>query len=277
MLYSSYMLWATLVILLAEVVTGRHKGKHTANETKVLWGSAITGVAVGRPVAAMLVAWLMGLALPQWRGALAGTAFLPAFLAILLVSEVAFYWGHRFAHEAARWKHPWLWRLHRTHHSADYMSVVLTVRINPFWYLVVPSGWVFAIGLYLGMGKATAAAATVVYGWNLLTHADFRWDDPIRRHRLAGPVFRALEHVIVSPGIHHSHHGYGKDGGPFRNYAVTFAFLDWIFGTLHIPQGRPWRYGVPGKDPHWSEEVFYPVVRRGEAGPSGASVAGVGN
>jgi len=55
----------------------------------------------------------------------------------------------------------------------------------------------------------------------------------------------------------------GKDGASYRNYAVTFAFLDWLFGTLHIPSGRPWRYGIPGAQPHWAEEVFYPLVRIG--------------
>lgn len=271
MLYGAYMLWATLAVLLTEIACGRHKGHHGPNERKVLWGTAITGVAVARPVSAMMIAWLIGLAMPQWRGILAGAPFLPAFLGVLLASEFAFYWGHRWAHEAARWKNPWLWRLHRTHHSADYMSVVLTVRINPFWYFVVPSGWVFAMGIYLGLAKATAAAVTTVYGWNLITHAHFRWDDAVRANRLTGPLFRALEHLIVSPGMHHSHHGYGKEGGPFRNYAVTFAFLDWMFGTLYIPQGRPWRYGVPGRAPHWSEEVLYPAIQRRTAGTDGSA------
>ena len=45
----------------------------------------------------------------------------------------------------------------------------------------------------------------------------------------------------------------------YRNYALTFAFLDWAFGTLHIPEGRPSRYGVPGEEPHWTEEAFYPL------------------
>jgi hypothetical protein len=37
-----------------------------------------------------------------------------------------------------------------------------------------------------------------------------------------------------------------------------------MFGTLHIPTGRPWRYGLPGPQPHWAEELFYPLVRMPE-------------
>src|SRR3546814_8860115 len=87
-------------------------------------------------------------------------------------------------------------------------------------------------------------------------------DDAIRRSRRFGRLFRAIETVLVSPGIHHTHHGYGRDGASFRNYAVTFSFLDRIFGTLHIPEGRPANYGLPGPTPPWFEEVFFPVLDR---------------
>lgn len=103
-----------------------------------------------------------------------------------------------------------------------------------------------------------------IYGWNLVTHSHFRWDDAIRRHPRFGRAFRAGEHVLISPGMHHTHHGFGKDGASYRNYAVTFAFFDWMFGTLHIPTGRPWRYGLPGPQPHWAEELFYPLVQMPE-------------
>ena len=34
-----------------------------------------------------------------------------------------------------------------------------------------------------------------------------------------------------------------------------------MFGTLHIPEGRPWRYGLPGPNAHWAEEILYPLIR----------------
>ncbi|MFC6198423.1 hypothetical protein [Ponticaulis profundi] len=44
-----------------------------------------------------------------------------------------------------------------------------------------------------------------------------------------------------------------------RNDVLMFAFFDWMFGTLHIPERRSSRYGVPGESPHWTEEAFYPL------------------
>src|SRR3546814_14136418 len=84
--------------------------------------------------------------------------------------------------------------------------------------------------VYFGQELAATLTILTIYGWNLITHAHFRWDDAIRRSRRFGRLFRAIETVLVSPGIHHTHHGYGRDGASFRNYAVTFSFLDRIFG-----------------------------------------------
>src|SRR5690606_35738089 len=132
-------------------------------------------------------------------GALAHIPVLPGYIGLLLLGEFCFYWVHRWAHEAkgGRWEP--LWKLHRTHHSGKFMNTTLLVRVNLFWYFVVPTGWVFGAAIYLGMiGPAVLALATILL-WNVITYSHFRWDDAIRRHRVAGPAFRALEHVFVSP------------------------------------------------------------------------------
>jgi sterol desaturase/sphingolipid hydroxylase (fatty acid hydroxylase superfamily) len=78
-------------------------------------------------------------------------------------------------------------------------------------------------------------------------------------------LFSAVEHVIVSSGIHHTHHGFGKDCASYRNFGVMLSVWDWMFGTLHIPDGRPYRYGLPGHDAHWFEELAYPLGRMSNA------------
>lgn len=259
--YAPYLYAATLAILLAEIIFGRHKGIYTRADWLTTIG-CVAGSAITRPVATLLIGTLASLILPQQRNVLAGTNPVLAFVVVFTLTEFAFYWAHRWAHEAKGKRHDWFWKLHRTHHSGKYMNVGVTVRINPFWSLVVTTPWVLGFATYLGLQQAAGLTILVIYGWNLVTHAHFRWDDPIRRHRRFGRPFRALEHILVSPGMHHSHHGYGKDGGNFRNYAVTLALFDWIFGTLHIPNGRPWKYGVPGPNAHWSEEAFFPLIKK---------------
>ena len=53
-----------------------------------------------------------------------------------------------------------------------------------------------------------------------------------------------LDRVIVSPKFHHWHHSSDREALD-TNYAGTFAFLDRVFGSYHLPEGRwPVRYGV---------------------------------
>jgi sterol desaturase/sphingolipid hydroxylase (fatty acid hydroxylase superfamily) len=257
-----WVLGVIAAILAAELVAGRHRGIYSRNDYVVNGLCFLSGQAI-RPVVAFPVGAAIGVLLPSWKGALGGVPFWPALLSVLLVGEFANYWIHRFAH---RWKGKpygdWLWRLHRTHHTATYINVLLNFRISLFWAFVSPLTWVSAVAVYLGLGHAAAIGILIFSLWGIATHSHFRWDDPIRRHAVFGPFFRALEHVIVSPGVHHSHHGYGRDGGNYRNFGIFLSIYDWLFGTLHIPQGRPSRYGIPDPTPHWAEEVFYPLYRR---------------
>lgn len=258
--YAEYIYGATLVILLVEIIAGRHRGIYDRQTWYITLG-CIVAAAISRPLAAILIAYLVALALPQWQGVLEGVSLWWSFPLVFVTTEFAFYWAHRISHESKGKRHDWFWKLHRTHHSGKFMNVGVTIRINAFWAFVVPTSWILGITTYLGMGDAAGFTIATIYMWNLITHANFRWDDPIRAHPIFGKAFRALEHIIISPGMHHSHHGYGKDGGNFRNYAVTLALFDWMFGTLFIPQGRPWKYGIPGPNAYWAEEVFFPLYR----------------
>ncbi len=263
MAYYGPILAVTAIILLCEIVMGRHRGIYGRNEFLVIGLCALLNPLVTRVLAGMLIALVAQTLLPQGKGVLAHLPLLPSYLVLFVLIEFAFYWGHRWAHEGQRKPAlAWLWKIHRTHHAGRYMNVLVTQRINLFWQFVVPTAWLMGFAIYLGQGQAAALVVLTIFCWNLITHSHFRWDDAVRRHPRFGHLFRAAEHVLISPGMHHTHHGYGKDGASYRNYAVTFAFIDWIFGTLHIPSGRPWRYGVPGPQPHWAEEVFYPLVRK---------------
>ena len=261
-----FALVLTVVVLGIELMMGRHRGIYSAADWKVNLVCILFGSSFVRPLGGLLIAAVWAMLLPQWRNALADLPVFMGFLIVALTSEFAFYWVHRFAHDGARKyrKLGWLWKLHRTHHSGKYMNVLLTFRMTLVWMLIQPQAWVYGIAIYLGQGPATALVIGMVYFWNIITHSNFRWDDTIRCHPNGGRLLRAIEHVIVTPGLHHTHHGFGRDGANYRNFGVMFSLFDWIFGTLHIPNGRPAKYGLPGVNAHWAEEVFYPLIRMPE-------------
>lgn len=251
---------ATVLILALELLAGRHRGVYRKGDIALLLGSVSLGRGVMGPLAAGLTAAVYGQILPgNYRGALSGVSAWVQIPVVLMCGEFCFYWVHRWAHQPVRF--PVLWKIHRTHHSARHMNVLLNFRLNLSWFLIIPSGWVSGLALYLGLYEGVLGYILALQVWNTVTHSHFRWDDAIRSHRHAGPLFRALEHVLVSPGIHHTHHGFGRDGKNYRNFGTVISLYDWLFGTLHIPDGRPANYGLPVRDAHWLEQLFYPLVR----------------
>ena len=139
-------------------------------------------------------------------------------------------------------------------------------RTNLIWPLVHAYTWVTAAGFYLGMTGATTVFYLTIMAWNVLTHSDWRWDDMIIAKLPGGRrLITAAEWIIVTPRIHHTHHGYGRDGKAYRNFCTMLSFYDRLFGTLHVPEGRPWRYGLPGGEHIWWRQLLFPLVPLGES------------
>lgn len=253
--------WGMLFILgalLAEVLAGRHRDAYRRHDI-VATVACFAMARLAQPLAALLIATVFALALPGFRNALAGLPFWPSFAALLLIEEFCFYWVHRCAHDPI--KHPYLHGMHRTHHAAPYLNITVMTRINTFWYFVVPTSWLSGLAIYLGMGAQAGTMLLLLLAWNTATHSDYlRWDDWFLKYGWSTKLLRALQLVLVTPSLHHTHHGWGKDGKTYRNYATLLSFYDRLFGTQHIPEGRPAHYGLPSKDVHWTEEVFFPLV-----------------
>lgn len=60
--------------------------------------------------------------------------------------------------------------------------------------------------------------------------------------------FGILERIFVTPFFHHWHHG-NEPGTWNTNYAVSFPAVDWLFGTLQLPDHWPRDYGSDGTVP----------------------------
>jgi sterol desaturase/sphingolipid hydroxylase (fatty acid hydroxylase superfamily) len=169
-------------------------------------------------------------------GVLGAIAAWPIWLkacATMLVGETAYYWAHRLSHEI-----PCLWRFHAVHHSAEQLDFLVNTRMHPVdlvWSRMIMLTPIFALGLAnpVHFGDGVIATSVLLIGsmWGYFIHSNVRW-------RL-GP----FEWLLTTPAFHHWHH---TNDGKRRdcNYASMFPWLDRVFGTHHLPEAWPARYGI---------------------------------
>jgi sterol desaturase/sphingolipid hydroxylase (fatty acid hydroxylase superfamily) len=87
---------------------------------------------------------------PLWLRVLAG----------LVVGEIGFYWGHRWAHEI-----PFLWRFHSIRHSAEHVYFLISSRAHPIDSVfirlcgLIP---IYVLGIAIPLTPADGAASVLL-------------------------------------------------------------------------------------------------------------------
>jgi sterol desaturase/sphingolipid hydroxylase (fatty acid hydroxylase superfamily) len=256
---SAFAFILVAIVLLLEIATGVHRRIWTRNDALITGLSFAIGFSLSKLLTGLVVGVLLGWAIPQYRGALAGQPVWPWFFGILLFEDAVFYWIHRYAHDTRRAN--WLWRMHRVHHAPPYLNVALVMRVHPLYYLLFPPLYTITFAIYSGMVEVALMLPAAHIIWQVMVHSAWRWDQPLRRIPGMRPVFWLVDRTLTTPTSHHAHHGARRNGTIGRNFAGNFAVLDWMFGTLYIPPGAPERYGLPMWRQPWVEQIFYPFVK----------------
>jgi sterol desaturase/sphingolipid hydroxylase (fatty acid hydroxylase superfamily) len=163
----------------------------------------------------------------SWERSLAAT------VVMVLTLDFCKYVAHYMHHES-----PILWPFHALHHSAEVMTPLTASRNHPVFLvirLVVQSllvGAAQGVMLFLLIGKIdilTIGAANAGYVLFNFFGANLRHSHVWLSY---GPFW---EHIFISPAQHHVHHSIEKRHYN-KNYGEIFAFWDWAFGTLYIPE-----------------------------------------
>lgn len=214
-----------------------------------------------QPAIILAVSYLGLKFFPQFENSLSGLHVLAAFGLFLIFDDLTQYWWHRLSHTI-----PWLYKLHRPHHNAEYMSIRLVYRNNTFYYMMMPGIWFSAILVYLGLGWVYAfyivMKMTVIFG----AHSDIPWDKPLYKFKALSPIMWVVERTFSTPSTHHAHHGRHKADG-ITNYKGNFGNMlfiwDMIFGTAKITRQYPPEYGVENlPETSTLEQLIWPIVRK---------------
>ena len=145
----------------------------------------------------------------------------------IFIGDLSFYIIHRLMHTV-----PWLWQFHVIHHSSTNINWLATVRVHPFEQILTKACQMIPL-YWLGFSTETLAIYTIFSSAiAFFIHANVRVRFPI------------LKWIIATPEFHHWHHDcYPKLYA--QNLAVQLPFIDYIFGTYHVPDHEfPKQYGT---------------------------------
>lgn len=217
-----------LLLGLAERLAPARTQRLVRSDSGVDLVHAVLSNAAPSAVVGALAAALVGLTGP---GPLAAVPWPLAWLVVLVVTELTFYWVHRAMHAV-----PWLWRVHAVHHGpaeldwlAGFRKHVLEALLHglaalPLLVLLGPPPAVVLAHTLLGV---------VMTGF---THWNVRW-------RLEW-----MESAIVTPRYHAWHHA-DDEHARGKNLAGKLSLFDAIFGTRYVGSDWPARTGAGETSP----------------------------
>lgn len=265
-------------ILLEILFTGFFsKPGQTRADVTVEVVSTLALILVTQPLAIAGGMGLAALAAPELAGTLKPWPFLAVFGLFLVFDDMSQYWWHRLSHTV-----PWLYKLHRPHHNAEYLSVRVVYRNNLFYYLLMPGLWFSGVLIYLGGGWVYAVYLPIKMAVIVGAHSDVRWDQKLYRLPWLSPLMWLVERTISTPATHSAHHGKHLDDGVTHykgNYGNLLFFWDVLFGTAKITRRYPPKMGVENlPETSAAEQLFWPLVRTRQPEPDtrGAAASGEG-
>ncbi|GMU42617.1 MAG: sterol desaturase family protein [Xanthomonadales bacterium] len=153
-----------------------------------------------------------GVGLLPWLGA---PPALQLLLGVVLL-DLCIYWQHRIFHRL-----PWLWRLHRMHHSDIEFELSTAIRFHP---LEIALSMAIKLACVAALGApplAVLAFEILLNACSLFSHADLR---------LSAVIERPLRALLVTPDMHRIHHSVRADE-THSNFGFCLSLWDRIFAS----------------------------------------------
>lgn len=249
-----------LALGIVEFSSGLYKGKWSKNERTLDIICFIIPRLVVRPAIAYFGLKLLPVLLPGYKGYFSWVPFFWGCLIIAVADDLTQYWYHRLHHEVR-----WMWRFHRTHHSAPYMGMAMASRQNLIYTFFFSQIYLTTTLVYLGLGPAALVVGGIKGTITTLAHSSIPWDKPFYQIKWLNPIAWVLERLISTPATHHAHHAdtHGDGVGFYKgNFGNMFFLWDIIFGTAHISRKYPEKYGISHyESDEWYAQFLWPIFK----------------
>lgn len=194
--------------------------------------------------------------LPGWL--LRGGMTIMAFLAF----EFGYWLDHYLKHRI-----PFLWEMHKTHHTAERLTPMTVWRVHPLDSLMFTNVVAISVGSSCGLAAFVLGAHVPAYtlgGANAFLILFFFTFVHLQHSEVWLPLRGWAGRLMMSPAHHQIHHSI--DPAHYNsNMGNALAVYDWLFGTLLVPAKESPRlaFGVeePGVDPHCVTELIVSPFR----------------
>ncbi len=144
---------------------------------------------------------------------------------------------------------PWLWKIHKVHHTAEVLTPITLYRSHPLemflaaWRNLLVIGGVSGVFLFLFEGQISTWE---VIGVDLLG-VIFNMAAANLRHSQVRVSFGRLETLFISPRMHQIHHSKERQHYD-KNFGSCFSVWDRLWKTYYQPENRErCAFGVVGE------------------------------
>ena len=142
------------------------------------------------------------------------------WIAILLVTDLIWYWYHRLGHEVNL-----LWAAHIIHHQSDEFNYTVSARITTLQSVIRNAFW--CLLPLMCFHPDMVVVTLVIHGtYSFFTHTQLI------------PKLGLFEYIFITPSHHRVHHA-SNEKYLNKNYGDLFVFWDKIFGTFQKEEEPP--------------------------------------
>lgn len=179
-----------------------------------------------------------------------------------VLTVFAFVWDDflRFFHHYLMHKIPFLWTIHKTHHSAEVLTPVTLFRIHPLESLLASIRNSLSYGVTSGLVMFLVSGQVnfmTVLGVNIFGFF-FNLITGNLRHSQIPISFGVFEYILISPKQHQIHHSNNQRHFD-KNFGVALSIWDLLFGSFLHSKGEVIKsYGVDNMSAISLGEQFWP-------------------
>lgn len=214
--------------------------------------AGITFVAAVGYATNQSVGWLFGIHAPLIDGPAGSVTIILFTVTMLLAYDLSYYLYHYAQH-----RFPFLWELHKVHHSAEVLVGITKDRVHPLddlmnraWDGVIP-------GICFGLWSLVSLdpVEVTVFGINVYVVRNILMMDFVR-HTHYRISFGPLNHVVLCPHWHQLHHSVDPHHYD-KNFGLLFSFWDRLFGTQCVPRpDEEFKFGLMDRDVRSYQSLF---------------------